>query len=79
MIEFGKSSGFASKASEELLITRKFRRKNFQSHIAVEAFVVGSIDDTHAASADLFQDGVVRNCAANHSGRNTGVVFGPDS
>src|SRR5205814_2075499 len=71
-------ASFPSKTSQKLLIAGQFGRKNLQSHIAIEAFVVGSIYNTHTTSANLFQDDIMRDCAANHNGQNAGVVFPPD-
>jgi hypothetical protein len=47
VIEFGERTRFAAETGEELLIAGEFRRQNFEGNIAVESFVVGSIDDTH--------------------------------
>jgi hypothetical protein len=37
----------------EVLVLGQFRRKDLQRHVAVESEIVGAIDDTHPATADL--------------------------
>jgi hypothetical protein len=41
-------------------------RENFESNLAVEIQVEGTVDDSHAASADLREDFVMREGLANH-------------
>ena len=51
--------------------------EELQRHHAAELGILGLIDDTHAAAAQLLQDAIVRNGLANHA-RNQplGAILG---
>ena len=44
-------------------------RQDFEGDVAAEVEIAGAVDDAHAAAADFFDDFVVREPAADHSGR----------
>ena len=66
MIECRSGTGFALKTFEGLGIFGKLFRKKLQRHVAAEVHVFRFIHHTHAASADLPQDAIVRNDLAYH-------------
>jgi hypothetical protein len=57
---------FALETAQRLRILGDFIGQELQSDEAVEAGVLGLVDDTHAAAPELFQDAVVRDCLADH-------------
>jgi hypothetical protein len=48
-----------------LPVWRNIFGKEFESDVAPEANVFGSIDNAHASAAKFFDDGVMRNSATN--------------
>ena len=67
MVERGRGLGFALKTGERLRIAGDIVGKKFQGDETVKANVLGFIDDSHAATAELFGDAVVRDSLANHA------------
>ena len=65
MIQSGSGFGFALEAFERLRVVGDIVGEKFQSDGAVEAGVLGFVDDTHAAATEFFDDAVVRNGAAD--------------
>ena len=57
-----------------LFVSQQVRREEFQGDGAVELGVLGLVDDTHAALAELGGDFVVRNGLADH--RSVGFSLG---
>ena len=68
MVEGGSSPGFAAEALQRLGILRQVFGEKLQSNVAAQAEVLGLIDHTHPATAQLREDFVMGNCASNHSG-----------
>ncbi len=66
MVEPGGGFGLALETLAGLVIAQKVRREEFQRDGAVELGVLGLIDDTHPAFAELGGDLVVRNGLADH-------------
>jgi hypothetical protein len=76
VIEGRGSFGFALEAAKSLEVLRDIIGQEFQRDETVQLDVLGLIDDTHAAPAQLLQDAVVRDGFANHAqacyGRSVG-------
>jgi hypothetical protein len=66
MIEGGRGLGLTLKAGKGLGIAGDFFGKEFERDEAVETRVFGLINDFHAATAELFNDAVVRNGLTDH-------------
>ena len=66
MIEGGGGVRFAAETLERLAIFGHFFGKEFQGDGAVQAGVFGFVDHAHAATAEFFENAVVRNGLANH-------------
>ena len=60
MVESGGGFGFAAKAAERLGIFGEIVGEKFQSYEAVEARVLGFVDDSHASAAEHLEHAVVR-------------------
>ena len=65
MIQRRQYLGFSGEAGQAFLVGSKGFRKPLESHITVELGIGGSIDDTHAAFADLLRDLVVGDALAD--------------
>jgi hypothetical protein len=65
MIEEGCGLYFQPKALQSLRILRNFLRKVFQGDMAMEFGVFCFADDTHAPTADYFDESAMRDGAAN--------------
>ena len=59
MIESGGGLGFAKETGFGLVVAKQVRRQELQRDGALEARVLGLVDDAHAALAELFEDLVV--------------------
>ena len=66
MIQCGGSLRFALKAGEGLCISGNVIGQKFEGDKAVETHVLGLVDHTHAATAELLDDAVVRDGLADH-------------
>ena len=66
MIESGCSAGLTLKAVESLAISGHFGREKFQGNVAAEAGVFGFVDHAHSASAQPFEDSIVRDSLTEH-------------
>jgi hypothetical protein len=66
MIQGGRSLGLAPEASESRGVTRDVFRKKLQGYKTVEARVLGLVDHTHPATAELLNHPVVRDVLADH-------------
>jgi hypothetical protein len=64
MIEGREYLGLALKASQTLGIGTERLGQRFDGDIAFEVSIRGSVDDTHAAGADLITDGIRTNLSA---------------
>jgi hypothetical protein len=80
VIERGGGLRFALKASERAGIGADIFRKKFQSDVATEARVFGSVNDSHAAAAEAFKNAIVRKALADElvgAGHERGHVRWP--
>jgi hypothetical protein len=67
MIERGRSLGLSLESFQGLPVLGEFFRQELQGDGALELGVLGLIDDTHAPAAELLNDAIVRDYAANHA------------
>ena len=67
MIEGGGGAGLAAETLEGLGIAGDFIGQEFEGDEALQAGVFRFVDDAHAATAELFDDAVVRDGLANHA------------
>ena len=67
MFERGCGTRFLQQALAAGGIVQELVRQDFQRHLASEIDVEGTIDDAHAAAADLVDDLVVREPPADHA------------
>src|ERR1700722_1354977 len=66
MIESGRGARLPAKSLQGLRIKRQFIGKKFEGDKAAKLGVLSFIDHTHAATAELLDDAVVRNCLVDH-------------
>ncbi len=66
MIQGGSRLGFALKACQSLRVPRNIFWEKFQRDEAVQASVFCFVNDSHATTAELVDDAVVRDSLANH-------------
>ena len=66
MVQRGGGFGFALEAAERLRILCDIVGQEFQRDKAVELDVLGLVDDTHPATAELLDNAVVRDGLADH-------------
>src|SRR5438309_11004906 len=67
MVESGCRTSLATKTFQGLGIVSYFFRQELQSHESAKARVLGFVDNTHAAAAELLNDAVVRDGLADHA------------
>jgi hypothetical protein len=65
MVERGGGAGLAAKAFECLRVASHIVRQEFEGYEASEFGIFGFIDDAHASAAELLDDAVVRDGAAD--------------
>src|SRR5207302_10704640 len=75
MVERGGGASFATEAPQGRGVLGDVVGKEFQGYEPAEREVFGLVDDSHAATAELLDDAVVRDGLADHvvgrgSGRN---------
>jgi hypothetical protein len=66
VIQRRSDARLALKALERVAISGQLRRQQLERHLPPEPRVFGSVDDSHAAVAELFDDAVVRQGLADH-------------
>ncbi len=66
MVERGSGARFATESLDSLSVMRNIVGQEFQRDIATETRVLGLINHTHSAAADLFEHVVMRDGATNH-------------
>ena len=66
MVQGGCGLGFALKTGEGLRILGNFFGQELQRDKAAQLYVLGLVDDTHAAAAEFLDDAVVRDGLADH-------------
>jgi len=59
VIQLGESAGFVAEAVTRGFIGESSGRENLDGHIAIEARIVGEVNNSHAAAADSREDSVV--------------------
>ena len=64
--------GLASEAFERLWVVGNLIRQEFQGDETSEFDILGLVDHPHAASAQVFEDAVVRNGLADHGRKDSG-------
>ena len=69
MVQRRSGLSLALEAAESLRIFGDFIGQELESDEAAEFYVLGFIDDTHAAAAELLGNAVMRNGLADHAGR----------
>ncbi len=69
MIEGRRGLGLALETSQRLRFAGHLVGQEFQRNEAVQAGVLGFVDNAHATAAKLFQDGVMRDFLADHVSR----------
>ena len=69
MIEGGGGARLAAKTLQSLGIAGEIVGQEFERDEAAECGVLGLIDDTHAAAAQLFENPVMRYGFADHGGK----------
>ena len=66
MVQRGSGLGLAAETLQSLAVLGDVFREEFQGDEAIEAGVFGLVNDTHAATTQLFDDAVVRDGLADH-------------
>src|SRR5262245_12542335 len=66
MVERRCDARLALEAFDRLRIARQLGRQDFDGDLPAKPAVLGAIDDTHTATAELFDDAVVRKGLADH-------------
>ena len=70
MVQCRGSFRFALKAGEGLRVSRNVVGQKLERYEAVEFHILGLVNHTHAATAQLLDDAVVRDGLADHLGRS---------
>src|SRR6266851_6770636 len=76
MVESRRSASFPAKAFESLRVLREILREKLQSDKATEFRVLGLVNYTHPATAELLDDAVVRDGLTDHLRECYGVRSG---
>jgi hypothetical protein len=66
MIQRRRGTRFAPEALKALSVALRFFGKGFEGHESAEGGVLGFVNHTHPAAAELLQYAVVGNCFTNH-------------
>ena len=79
VIERRRSARFAAESLDRLRVLRNVVGEKFQGDASAQPGVLGLVDHSHSAAAQLFQDAIVRNGAAYNrsSVRHLGMQFTP--
>ncbi len=72
MVQRRSRPGLASEAFERLRVVGNLIRQEFQGDETSEFDILGLVDHPHAASAQFFEDAVVRNGLADHRRKDSG-------
>src|SRR6266849_26402 len=67
MVQCGCGLGFALKTGECLRVTGNLLGQELEGDEAMQPRILGLVDNTHTASAELLDDAVVRNGLADHA------------
>jgi hypothetical protein len=76
MVEGGSGSCFAPEALQRLMVFGYVVRKELERDKAAQFDVLGFIDHTHTAAAELLNDAVVRDSLADHEQAVPGTTNG---
>ena len=68
MIEGGGGASFSAETLQRLRILQGLLGQELQSYQSSQTNVLGLVDDAHSSAAKLFNDAVMRDGFANHSG-----------
>ena len=68
VIQRGGSLGFSLEPGQRLRVAGHILRQEFQSDKAMQSRVLGFVDHTHPATAELLDNAVVRDGLADHGG-----------
>ena len=71
VVECRRCAGFTTKSFESLRVLRQFIRQELQGYKSPKLGVLGFVNDTHAAAAQLLDDAVMRNGLAHKLGRRS--------
>ena len=74
MIQGRSSTSFAAKPLQSLGVVGNLIGKEFEGNGAAKVGVLGPVDDTHPATAELVDDAVMRDRLADHRGAILGRV-----
>src|SRR5439155_10999389 len=74
MIERGGGFGLTPEAFQCEVILREALRQELESHEAMQVCVLGPVDHSHTTAAELFQDTVMGDGAADHVHRGQPVA-----
>ena len=66
VVQRGRSLGFPPETTESLCVVGEFVGKELEGNGAAELQILGLVDHTHAAAADLLDDAVVRDGSPDH-------------
>src|SRR5580692_2470018 len=66
MVEGGRGLRFTLEAGQSLRIFSNIIRQELQGDKAVQLYVLGFVDHTHPATAELLDDAIVRDGLADH-------------
>ena len=66
MVQGRSSLGFALEAVQSLRILGQFIRQELEGDKAAEFYIFGLVDDAHPATAEFFDNAVVRDGLADH-------------
>ena len=69
MVQLGERESFLAEFLTDGFIGQSTGRKNLQSDVAVEFFVVSAVDYAHSTGADEFDDAIVAQRIPKHCGR----------
>jgi len=69
MVQSGGGARFPAEALQRRSVGRELGRQELDGHKAAQLGVLGLVDHTHPAPAELFQDAVMRNGFAGHEAR----------
>ena len=59
VVQFGERQRLLAKSLACSLVRQHTGRKDFESHVAVELLIMGTVDNTHTARTNLLENAVV--------------------
>src|ERR1700677_348041 len=66
VVQCGRRLGFPPESGKRLRVTGHFLRQELESDETTQPCVLGLVDDTHPAAAELLDDAIVRDRLADH-------------